>query len=466
MRQFRDNTGPSWGVAVSPDDSRLYITRARSTSPGSVAVIDTATYQVLIEIPVGSIPAGIAITHPDGSKPHSNVLPLPATEASANFPVQWSGTDDWGIMDYTIYASDNGGPFTLWLSHTRAVQAAFPGVAGHSYGFYSLARDFALNQEDPKLTADASTQIPSDGVKPISSVLPLAAVQSDAIFPVQWSGTDAGSGIRDYSVYASDNAGPFTPWLTQTTATRGTFAGTPGHAYGFYSIARDFGLNQEIAKTTAETTTSVTATAPDSAHVQPFVYVANYDSNSVSVIDAPSGAVIRTIPVGTHPDGVAISPDGSRAYVTNTDSASISVIDTAKHVVTGTVGVQPRPARITTPAHGMFGYYLTSLGSNDHPGLNDINLVTNHIDGGLADLGTAGGFQFEIPDGLLRGALATTPDGKRVFACIGDTALSVIDVTIRSRFPDASVNQRFFENCTGHRLSLPTASRYGLEFQP
>ncbi|WP_020387011.1 YncE family protein [Kribbella catacumbae] len=46
------------------------------------------------------------------------------------------------------------------------------------------------------------------------------------------------------------------------------------------------------------------------------VYVTNFESDDVSVLDPTTCRVIATIPVGTHPNGVVIAPDG-RVYVSN-----------------------------------------------------------------------------------------------------------------------------------------------------
>src|SRR5579864_8240963 len=47
--------------------------------------------------------------------------------------------------------------------------------------------------------------------------------------------------------------------------------------------------------------------------------VANPDNNSVSLFDAKNGNTKLTeITVGKEPNGVALSPDGTRAYVANT----------------------------------------------------------------------------------------------------------------------------------------------------
>jgi YVTN family beta-propeller protein len=50
------------------------------------------------------------------------------------------------------------------------------------------------------------------------------------------------------------------------------------------------------------------------------------------------------ITVGTGPDGVAITPDGTRAYVADEGASSVSVIDTSTNTVIGspiTVGSGP-----------------------------------------------------------------------------------------------------------------------------
>ena len=73
---------------------------------------------------------------------------------------------------------------------------------------------------------------------------------------------------------------------------------------------------------------------------QPFAYVANTDSDNVSVIDTATNMVVGLpIPVGDFPVGVAITPDGTRAYVANVNSDNVSVIDTATNMVVATIPV-------------------------------------------------------------------------------------------------------------------------------
>ncbi len=92
--------------------------------------------------------------------PASHVLPLPAT-SPASFTVGWTGSDPGGpgIAGYTLYVSDNGGPFTVWLSNTTQTSATFTGIPGHTYSFYSVAVDAAGKVQPTPGGAQASTQV-------------------------------------------------------------------------------------------------------------------------------------------------------------------------------------------------------------------------------------------------------------------------------------------------------------------
>ncbi len=96
----------------------------------------------------------------DNTPPTSQVSALPGTQLCPNFTVQWSGNDiGSGIQDYTIYVSDNGGAFAPWLTNTSSTSGVFTGEVGHSYGFYSIARDLVGNIEPGKNAAEASTKV-------------------------------------------------------------------------------------------------------------------------------------------------------------------------------------------------------------------------------------------------------------------------------------------------------------------
>src|SRR5205823_4759254 len=94
---------------------------------------------------------------------------------------------------------------------------------------------------------------------------------------------------------------------------------------------------------------------PSSANY-PCAYVANYGDNAVSVINATTNIVIASVPVGSSPEGLAITPDNSSVYVANTLDNSVSVIDTRTSKVTTTVPLQGHPSQIAITPDGAFAY--------------------------------------------------------------------------------------------------------------
>jgi YVTN family beta-propeller protein len=62
---------------------------------------------------------------------------------------------------------------------------------------------------------------------------------------------------------------------------------------------------------------------------------------SVTRVDLVTGAVRKVIPVGRHPTSVAWDEKGGRLYVANGNSDAVSVIDTRRDTVIGTITVAP-----------------------------------------------------------------------------------------------------------------------------
>jgi len=76
------------------------------------------------------------------------------------------------------------------------------------------------------------------------------------------------------------------------------------------------------------------------AHV---LYVANYGENSVAVVDATTGAVTATVPVGDRPKAIAFDPVLDRVYVANTIGDSVTIIDTSNNTVLATLPAGKSP---------------------------------------------------------------------------------------------------------------------------
>ena len=58
------------------------------------------------------------------------------------------------------------------------------------------------------------------------------------------------------------------------------------------------------------------------------MYVADYNSGSVSVIDSSNNTIGETIPVGQGPIALEFNPENENMYVANEKSGSVSVIET------------------------------------------------------------------------------------------------------------------------------------------
>ena len=100
------------------------------------------------------------------------------------------------------------------------------------------------------------------------------------------------------------------------------------------------------------------------AHAAPFAYITNASSSSVSVIDIASNSVVATVPVGSFPNGVAVTPDGAFVYVANRNSNNVSVIATASNSLVATVSVGVFPYGVAVTPDGAFVYVANLISSN------------------------------------------------------------------------------------------------------
>lgn len=69
------------------------------------------------------------------------------------------------------------------------------------------------------------------------------------------------------------------------------------------------------------------------------VFVANGDSNDVSILDARSGMVIRTVPVRRTPQAIAVDEKTGRVFVANSGDGSVSVLDARTGALMRTIPV-------------------------------------------------------------------------------------------------------------------------------
>ena len=132
-------------------------------------------------------------------------------------------------------------------------------------------------------------------------------------------------------------------------------------------------------------------------------------TGTVSVIDLAARKAIREIEVELHPSGMALSPDGQRLYVANANSDSISVIDTTADAQTARWIAKPMkdlplgstPNALAVSPDGARLY--AALGGNN------CLAVIDTVSGAVTGL---------IPTGWYPGDLCLSPDG---MLCIANT---------------------------------------------
>jgi YVTN family beta-propeller protein len=104
-------------------------------------------------------------------------------------------------------------------------------------------------------------------------------------------------------------------------------------------------------------------------------YVSNSDSNTVSVIDGSTHEVIANIPVGTSPYSVAVNTDENLMYVANYLSNTVSVINGSTNEVTEDIRVNRFPFVLSyNPVNKIT--YVTHLSQNILSMINHTDPVT------------------------------------------------------------------------------------------
>ncbi|MGH8761430.1 MAG: YncE family protein, partial [Burkholderiales bacterium] len=95
-------------------------------------------------------------------------------------------------------------------------------------------------------------------------------------------------------------------------------------------------------------------TASIAACAAPFAYVANEESGTLSVIDTATDQVVREIPAGRKPRGMALSKDGKLIYVSDQPNNALDIIDIEKGETVGTVALGESPEGIGISPDGMW----------------------------------------------------------------------------------------------------------------
>ncbi|WP_334407672.1 Ig-like domain-containing protein [Bradyrhizobium sp. AZCC 2289] len=159
-------------VIQDPSLGLLAPNNARGAGLGSVS------YSIL---PLSSLPTGTTISAQarvlfntmapqdtatliqtlDGSAPVTALSAI-LIQGTSDYSVKWTATDDSGgsgVAHVTVYVSEDGGDYAIWLRQSTETSGIYQGQVGHTYQFLALATDNAGNTEKPPPTVFA----PNDG---------------------------------------------------------------------------------------------------------------------------------------------------------------------------------------------------------------------------------------------------------------------------------------------------------------
>lgn len=128
--------------------------------------------------------------------------------------------------------------------------------------------------------------------------------------------------------------------------------------------------------------------------------VANYDGNTISVIDvsedqygndSPTFGTTYTIPVGSNPASVTVLADGSRAYTANQTDGTVSIVNLSSHTVEkAALPVIGHPRTVVSTQNSQYGKVYAA--SPDSPYLTlirtDLDIVdtTVLVQGNIVDV--------------------------------------------------------------------------------
>ena len=190
-------------------------------------------------------------------------------------------------------------------------------------------------------------------------------------------------------------------------------------------------------------------------------------SGTVSVIDTASNTVLKTIDVGLHPSGMALSPGGDRLFVTNANSDTVSLIGTATNTVVKTLHVGEdgpdrtpilgsSPNAVTVSPNGKTIYVANA--TDNAIAIVDVDASADHPVRGLIPTGwyptavavNATGDQLFIASGYGFGSIApTVPPGE------GRSYSDRVGVVSLLNLPDREQLERFTRQVRRNGRTLP-----------
>ena len=364
----------------------------------------------------------------DTTPPTSHVNALATRGTSLSFAVSVTGSDPngangsppSGVASYDIYASTNGGPWTLWTTVPASIPTAtFTGQSNTTFAFYSIAHDLAGNTENKQPTIEASTYLP-DLTPPVTEVdgttgtNPSTVNTATGTFTLNVTGSDPGGGLVTYfEVFASVDGGAYQevgPYAIPAGAadSKGNYHSSiiyqgltdgQSHTYSFYSIGLDAAGNLQSAPSGPNVTFANQVFAVP-GQLQVIGFTVEHGSPSRSYVryldlgfnesDSQSGGELTSIvnSIGTSSPDILIykyNLDGSGSGTPVPLNSSPTILDVLDHAIEidfGSGGILGTPN--TTAADGYYKVVIKLPGQQ--PATHYFDRILGDVNGdGIVD---------------------------------------------------------------------------------
>jgi YVTN family beta-propeller protein len=367
-------TGPS----PAPTSYVMAITQPTGAAPGIATVIDFSGDTVLAQATIGNFPldftldGGGATAYTIDRDGSLSVIPvttslqtknvLTSTLSATAVPVNTiSGASNLYVIDASTNQLDvlTGSP--PGLKQSLQLPAGLINMAGRS----ASTRMYAISQGvgTPGTASPCATpgNVTTTGV---ASALEVSTFTISATIPVGVCpvyGLQSSDGLRTFILNRGSGTVTVIDSQKNTLDTQGNAA--TGYANGTLTLPAG-PVYAELYDTTSQLVT------------------ANYDSNTISVIDvttdafdndSPTFGTIHNIAVGNGPTAVTVLQDGSRAYVANSKDSTVSIVNLSSYTVEKTIsmplnedGSTPHPRFIASSYNYPTGkVYVTSADSQN-----------------------------------------------------------------------------------------------------
>ncbi|MBL7183994.1 MAG: beta-propeller fold lactonase family protein [Anaerolineae bacterium] len=323
-------------VAVDDAGRRAYVANRGSDS---VSIVDLTAHTVITEVVVGDRPYGVVVS-PSGDRIY--VAEQGAARLAILDTTTFETVSTRPVADRPsgLAISDDG--LTLYITHLLTGQ-----VSVISLDRPRIYLPLILKGQSP--SQSINTQYPIPNIQP--PTLRLGSGQASNLQPLVstiqlWPDSNLAQSI----VLSPDGAGSsppcaYVPHTRSNTSNRAlTFDTTVFPLVSLIDLTTQQHLvGQQLDLGTLD---PPGVGLPFDAAVTPGseeLWVLNAASNDISVVDLASRQLVAHIEVGDNPRGIVLSPDGATAYINNTLAGTVSVIDTAAYAVTSVITVTNIP---------------------------------------------------------------------------------------------------------------------------